>query len=164
MATKKKSDRTARAAGSAATIKPLAGKASRGKEWDPGTAPTLPAAAEPVEINAPRPSAERYPIPNATFQALKERAPKAKLPKKEATIAKDSTKKKEEVAMMAAPAAPVPGPGLPPADAPSPSTNFAGIAATGWIPPDCTMAAGPGHVLLSVNSPQPTSPCCFSER
>src|SRR5262249_27480373 len=30
--------------------------------------------------------------------------------------------------------------------------NFAGIAATGWIPPDCTMAVGPQHVLLSVNS------------
>lgn len=42
--------------------------------------------------------------------------------------------------------------GLEPVAAPSGSTNFAGIAATGWIPPDCTMAAGPQHVLLSVNS------------
>src|SRR5206468_8481922 len=32
------------------------------------------------------------------------------------------------------------------------STNFVGIAATGWIPADCTMAVGPQHVLLSVNS------------
>lgn len=152
MATKKKSARTAQAAASASTMKPLAGKASRGKEWDPSAAPALPAAAEPVESNAPRPSSERYPISNATFQALKEQAPKAKLPKKDATIAKDSTKKKEEVAVMAASAAPVAGPGLPPAAAPSPSKNFVGITATGWIPPDCTMAAGPEHVLLSVNS------------
>lgn len=152
MATKKKSARTARPAASAATMKPLAGKAPRGKTWDPNAAPALPAAAEPQENNAPRPSSERYPIPNATFQALKEQAPKAKLPKKDAIIAKDSTRKKDEVAVMPASAAPIADSGLPPADAPSVSRNFNGIAATGWIPPDCTMAAGPNHVLLSVNS------------
>jgi hypothetical protein len=42
--------------------------------------------------------------------------------------------------------------GLEPVAAPTGSVNFAGIAATGWIPPDCTMAVGPQHVLLSVNS------------
>src|SRR5207247_1320390 len=42
--------------------------------------------------------------------------------------------------------------GVAPAAAPTPSGNFAGIASTGWIPPDCTMATGPNHVLLSVNS------------
>ena len=36
---------------------------------------------------------------------------------------------------------------LQPVAAPSGSTNFAGISATGWIPPDCTLAAGPAHVL-----------------
>ncbi len=146
------STRTPRAAASALTVKPLAGQAARGKEWDPSVTPVLTAAAEPVELNAPRPSSERYPIPNATFQALKEKAGKARLPKKDATIAKDSTKKKDEIAVMPESAAPVADPGLPPAHAPAPSKNFGGIAATGWIPPDCTMAAGPTHVLLAVNS------------
>jgi hypothetical protein len=42
--------------------------------------------------------------------------------------------------------------GLAPVAAPSGSANFAGIPSTGWLPPDCTMATGPQHVLLSVNS------------
>lgn len=42
--------------------------------------------------------------------------------------------------------------GLQPSAAPVPAGNFAGIAATGWLPPDCTMAVGPSHVLESVNS------------
>jgi hypothetical protein len=36
--------------------------------------------------------------------------------------------------------------------APGVAASFEGIAATGWLPPDCTMAVGPDHVLLAVNS------------
>jgi hypothetical protein len=56
---------------------------------------------------------------------------------------------KSEVGEPALAPAPV---ALEPSAAPAPSTAFAGIPATGWLPPDCTMAAGPTHVLLSVNS------------
>ena len=35
--------------------------------------------------------------------------------------------------------------GLEPLSAPTGATNFAGIPATGWIPPDCTMAADPAN-------------------
>lgn len=31
-------------------------------------------------------------------------------------------------------------------------TNFAGLASTGWIPPDIVMAVGPSHVVQAVNS------------
>src|SRR5688500_298235 len=82
--------------------KPLAGKAKAGKLWDPTETQMMMMAAEPQELNAPRPSGRRYPIPNEEFQALKEAAPKAKLPKPAATLAKDSGKKKVELSAMAA--------------------------------------------------------------
>ncbi|MBI5308316.1 MAG: hypothetical protein HZB37_08330, partial [Planctomycetes bacterium] len=37
-------------------------------------------------------------------------------------------------------------------NAPTLSTNFAGISFTGWYPPDPIMAVGPSHVLVMVNS------------
>ena len=40
----------------------------------------------------------------------------------------------------------------PTAAAPTSLTSFPGISATGWLPPDCTLAAGPSHVLASVNA------------
>ena len=144
----KRSGTSRRPASSEYRVRALAGRAPRGEDWNP--AQPAAAAAEYPEINEPRPYATRYPIPEETFRALKEAAPKAKLPKSTAERARDSLKPKEEVSAraMAAPLAP----GLEPVAAPSGSSNFAGIASTGWIPPDCTMAAGPQHVLLSVNS------------
>src|SRR5215813_11401891 len=153
MATKKKKTSTGSRKRSTASPKAsaagkaLAGKATRGEIWEPSQ-PDLAAAAAP-EINEPRPYTSRYPIPDEKFRALKEAAAKAKLPKKTAETSKDTGKKKE-VAMAIA-AAPV-EPGLAPVMAPTASSNFAGITATGWIPPDCTMAVGPQHVLASVNS------------
>src|SRR5262249_38836818 len=48
-----------------------------------------------------------------------------------------------------------PGPGAmamaPVPNAPIPIGNFPGLTDTGWFPPDCTMAAGPGPVLPSVH-------------
>jgi hypothetical protein len=103
------------------------------------------------EVREPRPYTTRYPISNERFQALKKAAPKAKLLKCTAETAKDTRKKTVELSArpMAATALEA---GLAPISAPTGSTNFSGIAATGWIPPDCTMAVGPQHVLLSVNS------------
>jgi hypothetical protein len=108
------------------------------------------AAAVP-EVNEPRPYTSRYPIPDKEFQSLKNAAPKAKLLKVTAARIKDSAKKKDELSARAM-APSVLAAGLEPAAAPVGSANFAGITATGWIPPDCTMAVGPQHVLLSVNS------------
>jgi hypothetical protein len=131
------------------TLKALAGKSGKGKDFEPSQASMDALAATLVERNEPRPSPTRYPISEERFKTLKENAHKHKLAKGQATIAKDSGKKSEAsmsaVAEFAAAA-------TPPTAAPAASTNFGGIAATGWIPPDCTMAVGPGHVVLSVNS------------
>ena len=147
--TRKKITRRARKRAPSKSMKALAGRAQRGREWNPAQ-PEERAMAMP-EVNEPRPYINRYPIPNEQFQALKEAAPKAKLAKSTAALARDSAKKKEEISARAMPPAAL-EPGLEPVTAPSGSTNFAGITATGWIPPDCTMAVGPQHVLLSVNS------------
>jgi len=130
-----------------AAMRASSGRAQRGREWDPSQseaqAPSLP------EINVARPYTSRYPISNEAFESLKSAAPKAKLPKVTAQRALDKGKKTELSALTMAPAL---APGSEPVAAPSGSTNFAGIAATGWLPPDCTMAVGPQHVLASVNS------------
>jgi hypothetical protein len=140
---------TGRRAPSASKMRALAGRAPRGREWDP-TQPESQAPALP-EVNEPRPYISRYPIPNEVFESLKSAARKAKLPKITAARVKDSGRKKAELSAGPAALAAL-EPGLEPVAAPSGSTNFAGIPATGWIPPDCTMAVGPQHVLLSVNS------------
>lgn len=127
----------------------LAGRAGQGQEWEPGR-PELKALA-PREVNEPRPYTSRYPIPNEEFQARKEAARKAKLPKSTAERARDSRRQNQELSAGAVAAA-AQEPELEPVAEPSGSTNFAGIAATGVIPPDCTMAVGPQHLLLSVNS------------
>jgi len=130
-------------------IRALEGRAARGREWDvaqpEAQAPALP------EVNEPRPYTSRYPIPNEVFASLKAEAPKAKLPKSTAERTKDSAKKKDELSARPMAVTPM-EPGAEPVAAPTASINFAGIATTGWIPPDCTMAVGPLHVLLSVNS------------
>src|SRR5438034_7235837 len=104
MATKKTTKKTAGKASAqdaASKLKALEGKAPRGKEWDPSS----PEAAAPDarEVNEPRPYTSRYPIPDEKFQALKEAAPKAKLPKKDAEISKDKAKKTEITAAAVAP-------------------------------------------------------------
>jgi len=133
--------------------KALAGKVRSGRDLDPTAAPDARAPAL-AEVNEPRPYTSRYPIPDAKFQSLKDTASRAKLVKKTAVIAKDSGGREELAALTAPPNAPSAslGVAVPAPAAPTGSTNFAGISATGWIPPDCTMAVGPDHVLLSVNS------------
>ena len=126
--------------------KALAGRAPAGKVLNPSAPPSARAAV--AEQRQRRPYSSRYPIPDADFAALKQAAPQAKVPKVSAALTKDKTT--ERVMRAAAPADMAAG--AAPSLAPSRSANFAGLPATGWLPPDCTMAAGPNHVLLSVNS------------
>ena len=149
MATKKKTVRTASKSAAEYKGRALHGKAAKGKEMDP-SAPMPMAAVGLVELNEPRPGKTRYPISEQEFVKLKEASHKKKLGKSTVTAAKDGGKKTElgpqalgSFDVMAA---------AEPAAAPTPVTNFEGIPATGWIPPDCTMATGPAHVLVSVNS------------
>lgn len=124
-----------------------AGRAKAGAAYDPSKAPDAMLAAMP-ELMEPRPKTTgRYPIPNQEFDTLKDGAHKAKLAEVTATRSKDKRRSGDAPEAMAALA-----PGHEPSAAPVASTNFPGIAATGWLPPDCTMAAGPAHVLVSVNS------------
>ena len=51
------------------------------------------------------------------------------------------------VESVGAPASPGPAPA-----APSTTSNFEGLTFTGSIPADCTMAVGPSHVMVAVNS------------
>lgn len=125
------------------------GKSGKGKEFDPAHESLEALSASVVEVNEPRPYTSRYPIPQKQFQKLKDAARKTKVAKKTATISRDKGTKKE----LAATAIPeMATAGGPVAAAPLPATNFAGFSATGWIPPDCTMATGPSHVMVSVNS------------
>jgi len=125
----------------------IAGKAGKGVVYEPAGGPDAAAPAL-QEVQEPRPkTTSRYPISNEAFEALRAAAPKAKLPATTAVRSKDALRRKPALEAMAAM-----GPGLEPAAAPVGSANFAGIAATGWLPPDCTMAVGPSHVLASVNS------------
>jgi hypothetical protein len=141
--------RTRRPASSTFRARAIAGKAAAGSEWNPASPESL--APSVPEVNEPRPYKTRYPISNQQFESLKAAAPRAKLAKPTAQRAQDSADAKVELG-GGSPVAAALGPGLPPVAAPSGSVNFAGIGATGWLPPDCTMAAGPDHVLVSVNS------------
>lgn len=137
------------AAGPVYRGKALPGRARPGQQLDPPQAVSATAAGL-MEVNEERPYTSRYPISNEAFESLKAAAPRAKLSKRTAEAAKDTGKKQPAAALAVAPAALAPG--LAPVAAPAGSTNFAGIAATGWIPPDCTLAVGPQHVLQAVNS------------
>ena len=130
-------------------IKGRAGKSAKGKEFEPAQESLMALSATLTEVNEPRPYTSRYPIPEKGFQKLKDAAYKTKFAKKGATLAKDKGKKTELAGAAPAEFAPAGG---PVAAAPMPATNFQGFTATGWIPPDCTMATGPQHVMLSVNS------------
>jgi len=129
--------------------KPLPGRGPTGK----ATTPSAPMAARAalVEVRKSRPYTSRYPIPDAEFAALKAGAATARIGKVRATSSADKGAGGAEPVPRAA-MAPEAQPGLAPAMAPSASASFGGIAATGWLPPDCTMATGPEHVLVSVNS------------
>ncbi len=136
---------------SAGALAPLRGRSGRAKEMTVEMGPEADAAARTTEERREsRPYVSRYPIDDDRFRQLKEAAGTAKLAKGDLTASADSGAKPEVSATGVALAAM--DPSLEPSAAPSASTNFSGISATGWIPPDCTMAVGPAHVMLSVNS------------
>jgi len=149
MAIKKKTAKKTEKAANAAelTTKALSGKATKAKEFDPSHESVAGLAATLQEVNQPRPYLSRYPIAEELFKKLKEKANNVKVAVGTATLAKDAGKKTEAPAAAVLEAAPAEA-----AAAPTHATNFAGISATGWLPPDCTMATGPSHVALSVNS------------
>lgn len=110
----------------------------------------LAEAAATAGMRRPRPSASRYPIDMETFKALKEQAETVKVrAKRSSTLVEDKGKKKIVADAAPAPAAPS---GEISALAPGAVGNFAGLTSTGMIPSDCTLAAGPQHVLVAVNS------------
>lgn len=129
-------------------VKASRGRAAAGETYKPDSPKKRARSALP-EMMEPRPkTTTRYPISNEEFERLKAKAKTARLAKVQATAAKDATPKRRVGAKSLAPQAQ----GAEPVAAPAPSSNFAGITATGWLPPDCTMAVGPSHVLASVNS------------
>ncbi len=135
------------------TGKPLEGaQRKRGADFDPNV--VMEAGPGIAEVNRPRPAKTRFPIDPETFVALKQQAAQAgaiTAIKETAALALDRGKKKIELASLEA--APLLLLALPEAAAaPTAAFNFGGIPNTGWFPPDCTLAAGPQHVLASVNS------------
>ncbi len=140
-----------RASRATGVVSAMKGKGARGKEMTVDIGPAADAAARTTEEKREsRPYTTRYPIPDERFRMLKDAAGKAKVPKGAMTASADAGGGLEVsstgVALAAMDAS------LEPSAAPTASTNFSGIGATGWIPPDCTMAVGPAHVMLSVNS------------
>jgi hypothetical protein len=135
------------------------GRAPKGVDFDAGqimaAAPGMRDLA--LDYDRPRPSPSRYPIDMDTFLALKQdiKTSKAKLARPDTTIVSDKGKKQTVQTALAPGTMDMAGAPLsnaPAAAAPSSLTSFPGISATGWLPPDCTFAAGPAHVLASVNA------------
>ncbi|MBD0277325.1 MAG: hypothetical protein ICV81_05095 [Flavisolibacter sp.] len=136
--------------------KTLTGRAPKGISFDPAEVEILAMGAD-LQYNRPRPATTRYPVDLETFNELKEEAQSIEFKataKRASTIVTDKTKKPAEAAeakgIIEAVGAPLSG--APAAAAPSTLTSFAGISDTGWFPPDCTLAVGPNHVLVSVNA------------
>ena len=130
---------------------------TRGKSYEPAALVRgARAAAARPEANVPRPGKTRYPIPRDEVYRLKESALKGKLlGLRDCTVVQDKAGKRPEQATLMAARAAAPAalaPTAAPAAAPTPSVNFAGITYTTWAPADCTLAAGPDHVLAAVNS------------
>ncbi|MBX6314244.1 MAG: hypothetical protein IRY99_15230 [Isosphaeraceae bacterium] len=139
--------------------KPLAGKHPRkATAYDPAAQPSAElAAAAGLVVDRPRPAKTRYPIDLETFNALKTQAKQSPrtLARPTSELVADTGRKKAEVELAtAAPAAVAATAPLPEAPAATPVTlaNFAGTPTTGWYPPDCTVAVGPQHILVAVNS------------
>jgi hypothetical protein len=135
--------------------KPRRGKSTvRAKAFEPSQVLSAAPTSDDVEaLNRPRPAKTRYPIDMKRFETLEAAAVKRKVPaKRTSEIVRDTDSKTEHASTpgMAAPARATVA--LSSAQSPLALGNFQGIADTGWFPPDCTAAVGPGHVLLAVNS------------
>ncbi|MCZ6644070.1 MAG: hypothetical protein O7F71_21050 [Gammaproteobacteria bacterium] len=135
-----------------------AGSAPRGKDWD-SDKPLTKALAAVKEVRVPRPYKHRYPLKATEFDKLKTAAAAMSAPPRRAIRAARIVADEAMVeyadkpvkALLKTPKSNAPAFAVPTA-APTSSRNFEGISATGWLPADCTLAAGPNHVLASVNS------------
>ena len=149
-----------RASGSDKNYKARAmqGKAPKGVNFDANQVmAAAPGTDMALDYDRPRPSPSRYPIDMETFLALKQdiKESKARLARPDTNIVTDKGKKQAVPTTLPAGVLDMAGAPLssaPTAAAPSSLTSFPGISATGWRPPDCTFAAGPSHVLASVNA------------
>jgi hypothetical protein len=135
---------------SAVVLSGMRGKSTkRGVSLDLGQLERM--AAPAMVMKRPRPARTRFPISHEQFAALKAAAPTRKIKRAAepgfSVTADKQGKKREMAATMPALAALPPG-----AAAPVALGNFAGIPATGFIPPDCTLATGPNHILAAVNT------------
>lgn len=136
----------------------MEGRAPKGVDFNANQSMALAPGStdEALSYDRPRPAPTRYPIDMDTFLELKQdvKQSKAKLARPDTTVVADKGKKQTE-SLVPAGAIDMAGSPLsnaPTAAAPSSLTSFPGISATGWLPPDCTFAAGPSHVLASVNA------------
>src|SRR5829696_7245045 len=133
----------------------LSGRGGRlrtaGKDFDP-SAP-MPARSAPAVARLPRPTRSRVPIPQDAFAALKVEAKQKDAPLldlKASTVTADRVR--TQMQEVAAAGAAAPAFSAAPALAPVAAGNFEGIAFNGSFPFDATVAAGPQHVLASVNT------------
>ena len=110
----------------------------------------------------------RYPIPQKDFNALKAEAETSERGalgignsstdasamniNNQSADSSDADAHSEDGLPLASTGAPTPM-------APMAPVSFNGMNATGWTPPDCTMAVGLNHVLVSVN----TGMACFTK-
>jgi hypothetical protein len=134
--------------------KPRAGKSAKGVAFNPGQELASAPAQDVVEhLDRPRPSSSRYPFDQATFAELEKQAARVRVPHRKRTTLVHDKGKKTELALQPGIAVPA-GPAVlaAPAAAPVILGNFAAITDTGWFPPDCTLAAGPQHILVAVNA------------
>jgi hypothetical protein len=108
-------------------------------------------APPPVMPQIPRPATTRFPIDVQTFLSLKSRAETISPAQTGAEIVSDRRGRRSEapVAMTALAAA------APSAAAVAPLqlvSNFPGLPDNGWFPYDAALAAGPEHVMVSINA------------
>lgn len=111
------------------------------------------AAVEPPMPDIPRPARTHVPIDLDRYRALKLQSKSAKkLSLRYATVKRDSKGARAEVAMMPAAAPVMAAAAAAPVGTPVVLNNFAGPDMGNLGPFDCTLAAGPSHVLASVNA------------
>ena len=128
------------------------GKAeSKGIQFSVHTEKMADAAARVPQVRLPRPTRYRYPIDPEVFAKLKAGAPTSEISGRDETTLFADTAVAASGMLMAAGGVP---PGAPPpvTSQPNVSPQFSGIDATGWLPYDCAMAAGPQNIVCSVNS------------
>jgi hypothetical protein len=129
-----------------------------------GSEITVPAAQQSLDeltamdlmalpTRAARPSwmLTRYPVSMDEFARLNEEA-KRPDPTPQAAFADETLDVDVEAALAVDVPEDTPDALGPSTLAPPIGASFEGIPATGWIPPDCTIAVGPNHVLLGVNT------------